>query len=76
MYADIVGFQKLSFMNNNNEKIEGTNLFVTYVDESVEGKRADKFFIKRDISFPKDVKIGDTINLVFNQKGKVEAIVK
>lgn len=76
MQAKLIGVQQINFTNNNGEAINGTNLFVAFKDENVEGLRTDKFFIKDGITLPKDTKLNDTIELSFNYKGKIEMIYK
>lgn len=76
MQAKLLGVMKVSFTNNQNEIVQGTNLFVAFQDENVEGLRTEKFFLKDSIALPKDTKINDVIDIVFNFKGKIEAINK
>ena len=76
MQAKLLGVMKVNFTNNQNEAVQGTNLFVAFQDENVEGLRAEKFFLKDTIALPKDAKINDVIDIVFNFKGKIEAINK
>ena len=73
--AKLVGLQRVSFFNNNGEKIEGKNIFCAFKDENVEGLRTEKFFLKDGIKLP-DCKINDTIEISFNMKGKVEMLYK
>lgn len=76
MQARLLGVMKVNFTNNQNESVQGTNLFVAFQDENVEGLRAEKFFLKDGIALPKETKINDVIDIVFNFKGKIEAINK
>lgn len=76
MQAKLLGIMKVNFTNNQNESVQGTNLFVAFQDENVEGLRAEKFFLKDNIALPKETKINDVIDIVFNFKGKIEAINK
>lgn len=76
MQAKLLGVMKVNFTNNQNESVQGTNLFVAFQDENVEGLRAEKFFLKDTIALPKETKINDVIDIVFNFKGKIEAINK
>ena len=76
MKAQLVGVQHINFINNNGEAINGTNLFVAFKDENVEGFRTEKFFLKDGITLPKDTKLNETIDLSFNHKGKIEMINK
>lgn len=76
MQAKLIGVMDVNFTNNNGEAIHGTNIFVAFKDENVEGFRTEKFFLKNGISLPKDTKLNDTIDLSFNHKGKIEMIYK
>ena len=76
MQTKLLGVMKVNFTNNQNEAVQGTNLFVAFQDENVEGLRCEKFFLKDTIALPKETKINDVIDIVFNFKGKIEAINK
>ena len=76
MKVQLVGIMGVNFTNNSGEVINGTNIFVAFHDESVEGLRTEKFFVKADISLPKDTKINDMLEVSFNHKGKIEMIHK
>lgn len=76
MLAILLGFQKLDFNTPNGENIKGTNIYVSYSDENVVGEKSERFFVKQEVVFPENVKIGDSVNITFNHKGKVESISK
>mgnify|MGYP006920862225 CR=1 FL=1 len=76
MQAKLLGAMKVNFTNNQNETVQGLNIFVAFQDENVEGLRTEKFFLKDSIALPKETKINDVIDIVFNFKGKIEAINK
>lgn len=76
MQAKLIGVQPISFTNNSGEAINGTNIFVAFRDENVEGLRTEKFFLKEKITFPKETKLNDTLDLMFNHKGKIEMVSK
>lgn len=71
-----MGVMNIDFTNSQNETVHGTNLFVAFEDENVNGLRCEKFFLRNNIDLPKDTKINDVIDIVFNFKGKIEAINK
>lgn len=75
MQVKLVGVQPINFTNNSGEAINGTNIFVAFKDENVDGLRTEKFFLKNEIKLP-DCKINDTLDISFNMKGKVEMIYK
>lgn len=74
MQVKVLGISQVKFTNNNGETINGTNLYCGYKDENTVGIRADKFFLKNGIQA--DCKPNDTIELVFNMRGKVESVHK
>lgn len=74
MIVRILGIQKVEFVNALGEQIQGNNIFVSYPDERVVGEKAEKFFVKPEVTFPEQMKIGGEINISFNSKGKVEQI--
>ncbi|SEU22496.1 hypothetical protein SAMN05443270_3491 [Lacrimispora sphenoides] len=76
MQAQLVGVQHINCTNNSGEAINGTNLFVAFKDENVEGLRTEKFFLKDGINLPKETKLNDKLELSFNHKGKIEAVYK
>ena len=76
MKVKILGIQKIGFTNNNGEVISGTNLFVAFPEENVDGLRREKFCIRDCINLPKDTKLNDMLDISFDRKGKVEMIFK
>lgn len=76
MQAKLLGVMPVNFKNNNGEEISGTNIFVCFKDENVEGVRTEKFFLKETISFPDNIKLNDNLEIAFNYKGKIEMISK
>lgn len=75
MQVKLLGLQRLSFISNAGDTINGTNLFCAFKDEKVEGLRTEKFFIKPEVKIP-ECKINDIIEISFNMKGKVEMLYK
>ena len=75
MVVTVVGKSQVDFIAKDGSNIKGTNLFVNHLDEHVDGLKAEKFFIKASIDCS-DIKAGDTIDILFNQKGKVDTIRK
>ena len=76
MRGRLEGVQKISFTNSAGEEISGMNIYVAFQDENVEGLKTEKFFLKSNISLPKDTKINDMLEISFNYKGKIESIQK
>ena len=76
MDAKILGTQELNFTNSSGESVRGTNIFVAFSDENVQGVRTEKFFLRPDIKLPEGIKLNDTISISFNHKGRIEKITK
>ncbi len=70
-----VGTKVLDFVTKEGTRIVGTNLYVTYPEEGVEGLKVEKFFINSSISLPSNFAIGSAVDVFFNMRGKVEAII-
>lgn len=76
MRGRLEGVQSIRFTNSTGEEISGMNIFIAFQDENVEGLKTEKFFLKSNISLPKDTKINDMLEISFNYKGKIESIKK
>lgn len=76
MQAKLIGVMGVDFTNANGEQIQGTNIFMAFKDENVQGLRTEKFFLKNDLTLPEQTKINDTLELSFNYKGKIEFVNK
>lgn len=74
MEATLLGVQSVDFVANNGNKIEGTNVYCSYADENVQGEKAAKFFLKKEIPLPKDLHLQGRVRLTFDMRGKVETI--
>lgn len=76
MKAILRGVASLNFTSNTGSHVEGTNLYISFPDKNVNGEKCERVFASTEISFPDNIKIGDTVNLFFNHKGRLEAITK
>lgn len=76
MEAILRGVAELNFTSQTGNHVEGTNLYISFPDKNVNGEKCERVFASVEISFPDNIKIGDTVNLFFNHKGKLEAITK
>lgn len=70
------GVAELNFTSQTGNHVEGTNLYISFPDKNVTGEKCERVFASTEISFPDKMAIGDTINLFFNSRGKLEAITK
>ena len=75
MLAKLIGISEINFTSNDGKQIEGHKIFVCHKDDNVTGLKTDSFFVRNDIKLS-DVKINDEVNIYFNSKGKIEAVVK
>lgn len=76
MKVTLLGAQRVSFVSNDGQPVNGNSLYVAFSDENVDGLKTDKVFVREGIEIPKEIKLNDTIDLSFNMKGRVEKIVK
>ncbi|MCQ5129830.1 hypothetical protein NE562_09175 [Butyricicoccus faecihominis] len=60
------------------ELVEGMRIFYAYADPHVDGMASAKFFIKKgsQVRLPDGLKPNDSLNLEFNQYGKVCSLYK
>lgn len=75
MKAKLIGYSPVGFTTPDGKLVEGMTISVGYSYEYTTGMREERFFVKKEIEIPQ-VKIGEDINIFFNQRGKVEAITK
>ena len=75
MLVKVQGFRQMDFKGSDGKQVKGTTLYASYPEDGVTGEVTDKFFIKPEVSIPKGVAIGKTLDIGFNRRGKVETIV-
>lgn len=76
MYT-IIGFQKVDFTDRvTGARITGHSIYVTRPNENIIGVEAKKFFIKSSIDTSKFLKVGATVDIFFNENGKIESIIE
>lgn len=73
MKMRLLGARELDFKANDGSQIKGMQLFVAYQAENVVGEMADKLFIRDGLELPQ-FKVGETIDVAFNNRGKVDSI--
>lgn len=74
MDVRLLGVQNVSFTASNGDRIEGTNLFCSFTDENVQGEKVAKFFLKKGIPLPKDIRLNTQITVLFDMHGRIEAV--
>lgn len=75
MQAVAHGIQKIDFVNDQGERIEGTRLFVGYRDEKVLGQRTEKLFVKQGFPLPKELVPGAVLELSFDINKRLDKLV-
>ena len=78
MQATLLGIKELDFKPKDGDQIKGTQLFVSFPEKEMKGVMTDKYFFRSDseTQLPKDLKVGDILDVTFNRNGKVETIAK
>lgn len=73
MLMRVLGIAPVDFTSNDGKQITGFSLFTAFEDNNVKGERTEKLFVRQGIELPK-MSIGDTVDVLFNMRGKVEAV--
>ena len=79
MKVKVVGFRSVKFKDEKTgNEVNGKSLFVTYPGHDVEGVEAAKIFAPARIldDSKYNPKVGDAVDLVFNQKGRLVGVVQ
>lgn len=66
MNAVVHGIQKVDFINDQGERIQGTKLFIGYRNDNVVGQKTDKLFLKAGFPIPKELAPGVVLDLSFD----------
>lgn len=74
---ELVGIRGVSFKGSDGGKVEGTNLFLTYEDEGIEGVGTERVFLtsKRFNALSFVPELGGRCRLMYNKYGKIADIV-
>ena len=73
MLAKLLGRMELDFKSKDGNTIKGTNLYIAFKSNNVEGLKADKVFVKPEIQMP-NVNVGDELDLSFDMNGKIDKV--
>lgn len=76
MQYNVEGWKLLDFVSKEGQSVKGLKLYVTCKEDGVIGLMTDSLFIRDGIEIPKDLKVGETVEIVFNRKGKPEGVYK
>jgi hypothetical protein len=74
MLVRLEGYSKLDFVSDDGKAIKGHSLFVTLKDPQVEGNAVAKLFVADGIAIPETLTPGGTLDVQFNNKGKVVSV--
>ena len=76
MRGTIVGLRKMKFTDKDNRVVDGTQVFLTYQNENIDGEGTDKVFLSADRlrQLERDPEIGDRIFISYNRYGKVDEV--
>lgn len=72
MRVKVIGIKKIDYVNRTNRQVTGTEIHTLYDDKFVDGNAVEKFYISNTISDCKQIKVGQYVNILFNQYGKVD----
>ena len=75
MKVTAFGFRPVNFTADDGRTITGTTLYIGYEAEGVEGLATEKIFVSAEKMPKKAIVPGSDVEVVFNMKGKVEAVI-
>lgn len=74
MKVKVVGLKDVNFVDSSSGKnITGTTIFVLKEEKHTVGLESGKYFIKSSINID-GLKVNDNVDLLFNERGKVESL--
>lgn len=74
MHMRLVGLQPVNFTTDDGKHINGTNCYVLYESQNVEGLKADRIFINTNIELPSGIKPNDLLDVRYGMRNKIESI--
>lgn len=72
----LLGIRPISFKNEQGQLIEGTRLYVEYLEEGTVGYHVQDFFVRPEIPLPKQLAVNDHLTLCFNHRGRLCSVSK
>ncbi len=76
MQCELIGYKKTSFTaKDTGDKIEGLNLYVSYVDEKVDGMACERLFLTNEKAKNFMPKVGQVLEVEYNRYGKPAAVI-
>lgn len=73
MRARVHGIRVLDFVSGG-DKIQGTQIFISFQKEGVTGEQTDKIFVRQGFPLPPELAPGKILDIFCDTKGRVEAI--
>lgn len=75
MKVSILGVRPVQFTASDGRLVAGSSLYIGYESEGVNGMAAEKIFVSAEKLPKKPIVPGSDVEIVFNMRGKVEAII-
>lgn len=76
MKVKVIGIQPINYVNKTGRQITGTKLHCAYEKDSIRGLAVDSFYLGNNIPNVDKIKLNDTVNLYFDQYGKVDFLAQ
>lgn len=74
MEVKVLGIKKIDYISKRtNNPVHGTELHVSFQDNRVSGLAVDKIFVRDRVDIG-SVKLGDSLNLLFDRYGQVDFV--
>lgn len=75
MKVSVLGIRPVNFTASDGRAVAGSTLYIGYETDGVDGMAAEKIFVSAEKLPKKAIVPGSDIEIIFNMKGKVEAVV-
>lgn len=76
MKVTLMGKKAIDFTAADGRTIKGSNIYIAYPAANMDGLLCEKHFIHADKVDDKVLVVGADIDVVFNSRGKIEAVLK
>lgn len=75
MKVSVLGVRPVNFTAADGRLVAGSSMYIGYETEGVNGMATEKIFVSADKLPKKAIVPGSDIEIIFNMRGKVEAII-
>ena len=72
----VFGKKKLDFLSKDGNQVKGTNVFVAFEANGVDGLQTDKLFLSDTKFGSVDIVVGADYEVTYNRYGKVDSLTK